>query len=153
MLSEQEKTKYSLSVGDLLFVRVNGSRSIVGRCIPIRFGSHPVCFNDHLIRVRVDHNSVDWRYACLAANAPQSRDYIENAAITTAGQLTVNQTMIRGFKFPIPPLAEQRRIVAELDALQAEVDALKRRQVETAAELGALLPAILDRAFKGESLA
>ena len=47
-------------------------------------------------------------------------------------------------------LAEQRRIVAELDALQAEVDALKRLQAETAAELDALLPAILDRAFKGE---
>ena len=49
-----------------------------------------------------------------------------------------------------PPLAEQRRIVAELDALQAEVDALKCVQAETAAELDALLPAILDRAFKGE---
>lgn len=32
----------------------------------------------------------------------------------------------------------------------AESDALKRLQAETAAELDALLPAILDRAFKGE---
>jgi type I restriction enzyme S subunit len=45
---------------------------------------------------------------------------------------------------------EQRRIVAELDALQAEVDSLKRLQAETAAELDALLPSILDRVFKGE---
>ena len=45
---------------------------------------------------------------------------------------------------------ERLRIVAELDALQAEVDALKRLQAETAAELDALLPAILDKAFKGE---
>ncbi len=29
-------------------------------------------------------------------------------------------------------------------------DALKRPQAETAAELDALLPAVLDRAFKGE---
>jgi hypothetical protein len=35
-------------------------------------------------------------------------------------------------------------------ALQAELDALKRLQAETAAELDALLPSILDRAFKGE---
>ena len=40
-------------------------------------------------------------------------------------------------------IAEQRRIVAELDAL-------KCLQAETAAELAALLPANLDRAFKGE---
>lgn len=50
----------------------------------------------------------------------------------------------------IPSPSEQRRIVAELDALQAGVDALKRLQAETAIELGALLPAILDKAFKGE---
>jgi hypothetical protein len=40
---------------------------------------------------------------------------------------------ISGFQpFDLPPLAEQRRIVAELDALPAEVDALKRLQAETA---------------------
>ena len=38
---------------------------------------------------------------------------------------------------------------AELDALQAEVDALKRLHAETATELDGLLPAISDRAFKG----
>jgi len=40
--------------------------------------------------------------------------------------------------------------VAELDALQAEVDRLKTLQADTATELDALLPAILDRAFKGD---
>ena len=53
-------------------------------------------------------------------------------------------------KIPLPPLPEQRRIVAELDALQAEVDALKQLQAATSLELDALLPSILDRAFKGE---
>jgi type I restriction enzyme, S subunit len=51
---------------------------------------------------------------------------------------------------PIPSLQEQRRIVAYLDGLQAQVDALKQLQAQTAIELDALLPAILDRAFKGE---
>jgi type I restriction enzyme S subunit len=39
---------------------------------------------------------------------------------------------------------------AKVDALPAEVDALKRLQAETTGELDALLPAILSRAFKGE---
>ena len=42
------------------------------------------------------------------------------------------------------------RIVAYLDGLQAKVDQLKKLQAETAAELAALLPSILDKAFKGE---
>jgi type I restriction enzyme S subunit len=50
----------------------------------------------------------------------------------------------------VPPLAEQRRIVAELDTLQAVVDTAKHLQAETAAQLDALLPSILDRAFRGE---
>jgi type I restriction enzyme S subunit len=66
------------------------------------------------------------------------------------GQANVNATKLKALPIALPPLAEQRRIVAELDALQAEVDALKRLQAETEAELDALLPAILDRAFKGE---
>lgn len=148
-VSGKELEKYSLLSGDLLFVRVNGSRKIVGRCVPVRATPETICYNDHLIRVRVDPKVLDWRYACLAANVPQSRAYIEETAITTAGQLTVNQEMLKGLTFPIPPLLEQCRIVAELDALQAEVDALKRLQAETSTELDALLPSILDRAFAG----
>jgi len=61
-----------------------------------------------------------------------------------------NGAMIKNLDVAIPHLPEQRRIVAELDALQAQVDALKRLQAETAAELDALLPAVLDHAFKGD---
>lgn len=62
----------------------------------------------------------------------------------------LNLNDLRKVPIPVPPLPEQRRIVAELDALQAEVDALKRLQAETAAELDALLPSIFDRSFNGD---
>jgi type I restriction enzyme S subunit len=47
-------------------------------------------------------------------------------------------------------LPEQHRVVAYLDDLQGKVDALKTLQDKTAAELDALLPSILDKAFRGE---
>jgi type I restriction enzyme S subunit len=65
------------------------------------------------------------------------------------GQPNLNTDMTKQMDVPVPPLREQRRIVAELDALQAEVDALKRLQGETTTELDVLLPAVLDRAFRG----
>jgi type I restriction enzyme S subunit len=84
-------------------------------------------------------------------NSPDGR---ENSRSHTLGRGTsqgnLNLKLLRGFMVPLPPLPEQRRIVAELDALQTQVDALKRLQAETSAELDALLPAVLDRAFKGE---
>jgi type I restriction enzyme S subunit len=54
------------------------------------------------------------------------------------------------FKIPVPPIPEQRRIVAYLDNLHAKVDEMKRLREEAMKELEAMLPSILDKAFKGE---
>ncbi|MEX2310572.1 MAG: restriction endonuclease subunit S [Pirellulales bacterium] len=62
----------------------------------------------------------------------------------------LNTSKLEALEIPVPPEPEQRRIVAYLDGLQAMVDELKRLQADSAAELDALLPAILDRAFKGQ---
>lgn len=72
------------------------------------------------------------------------------AASRSVGVPDLGIKRIRTFRMPFPSLSDQRLIVAELDALQAQVDALKRLQAETAAELTALQSAALDRAFKGE---
>jgi type I restriction enzyme S subunit len=61
-----------------------------------------------------------------------------------------NGAMIKAINVALPALSEQGRIVADLDILAGKVDALKKLQAETAAELDALLPSILDRAFRGE---
>ena len=45
---------------------------------------------------------------------------------------------------------KQRRIVAYLDGLQAKVNALQELQSASREELSALMPSVLDRAFKGE---
>jgi type I restriction enzyme S subunit len=45
---------------------------------------------------------------------------------------------------------EQHRIVVYLDDLQAQVDEFTALQDATQAELDALLPSVLDKAFKGE---
>jgi hypothetical protein len=48
----------------------------------------------------------------------------------------------------MPEVAQQERA----ESVFAQVGSLQRLQAESAAELDALLPAILDRAFKGELL-
>lgn len=58
---------------------------------------------------------------------------------------TLRETFI-----PIPPLEEQRRIVAHLEAVQEKIRALKAAQAETEEELKRLEQAILDKAFRGE---
>jgi type I restriction enzyme S subunit len=105
------------------------------------------CFPDSIVGIQAKPESVTPEFIYLTV------EHAKKTALAEATQTTqpnINLGNLTRLKVRVPPLAEQRRIVAELDALQAEVDALKRLQAETAAELGALLPAILDRAFKGE---
>jgi len=77
------------------------------------------------------------------------RSHLEDVAPQSA-QKNINLKILSGLAFPVVPLTEQRRIVAYLDDLQIKIDALKNLQSETAAELDALMPSILSRAFRGE---
>ena len=65
-------------------------------------------------------------------------------------QGNLNLNLLRGFQVPVPSLEEQGRIVTELDGIRAKADAIKRLQSETAMELDAMVPAVLDKAFRGE---
>lgn len=54
------------------------------------------------------------------------------------------------FKIPVPSIHHQKQTLARLNNLQSQVETLKVLQTGTAAELDALMPAILDKAFRGE---
>jgi type I restriction enzyme S subunit len=96
-----------------------------------------------------DSTKIEKHFIVNMLRSPQVQEKFQLKQ-TVAAQPKLALHRIASTGIPLPPLAEQRRIVAELDALQSEVDALSRLQAETAAELAALLPSILDRAFKGE---
>jgi type I restriction enzyme, S subunit len=94
-----------------------------------------------------NREELESKYAYWLARGVQKR-ILETAY--GGAQPNISPSDIEEIKFPFPPLAEQRRIVMELDGLQAEVNKLKRLQSETSAELDALMPSILDKAFRGE---
>jgi type I restriction enzyme S subunit len=77
--------------------------------------------------------------------------YLESriSEIGTA-QPALSGERVKQMPIPLPPLDEQRRTVTYLDGLQAKVNALRALQVKTQDELDALLPSLLDKAFKGE---
>jgi len=85
-------------------------------------------------------------YYLLRAVSDELKELSSHTAVSTLDRKKVHSRVW----VHLPAVEQQRRIVAYLDNLQAKVDALKRLQAETAAELGALLPSILDRAFRGE---
>ena len=131
--------------GDVLLTRVGagiGEAAVIDQ--DIEFAIYV-----SLALIRTDGTRLSPEFLVHWLNSPAGRASSHRETLgrgTSQGNL--NLKLLRGVALSIPPLAEQRRIVAELDALQEQVDALKRLQAETAAELDALLPSLLDRAFK-----
>ncbi len=62
----------------------------------------------------------------------------------------ISPSDVERIPFAPPAIAKQRRVIDYLAALEDRVTGLGQRQAEGAAELDALLPAVLDKAFKGE---
>jgi type I restriction enzyme S subunit len=136
---------------DVFIVRYNGDINRVAKPAIYKGANEArVVYPDKLMRLRPERTKMTPDFLVYALSSRSVRDQIEEMGKTTAGNIGISGANAKSFKIPVPPLSEQRQIVADLDALQSQVDALKRLQAETAAELDALLPAILDKAFKGE---
>ena len=133
--------------GDVLLTRVGagiGEAAVVDK--EIEFAIYV-----SLALIRPDPSVLIPEYLVQWLNSPIGRSHSrENTLGKGHSQGNLNLNLLRSFPIPIPTLDKQRLIVAELDALQVKINAVKTLQAETAAELDALLPAILDKAFKGE---
>jgi type I restriction enzyme S subunit len=139
-------SRYEISMGDVLFARMG----TVGRCCVVPRDASGWLINYHIIRVALDQSRVDPRFIHWTIQAsPDVEEYLSDT-IRGATRAGVNSRIVAGLPCRVPSLCEQRGVIADLDALQARVDTLKPLQAETAAELDALLPSILDRAFKGD---
>ena len=131
--------------GDILYSAVGATLGIpaIVNC------DENFCFQRHVALIRPNPKIITVEFLWYML---RSRTLFRNAwsATTGSAQPTVPLRAIRALQIPVPPKDEQFRIVAYLDGLQSKLDALKRHQAETAAELDALLPAVLERAFRGE---
>lgn len=140
----------TLRDGDILIVRTNGSLDLVGRSAVVRGLPERTAYASYLIRLRFDYSKLTPEFAQIGLRHLRKSGALIDLARTTAGQYNISLGRLRNAVLPIPPLVVQRQIVAELEILQGKVDLVQSLQVETTAELDAMLPAILDKAFKGE---
>jgi type I restriction enzyme S subunit len=142
---------YWLHDGDLLITRSN-TPDLVGHAAIYSGKPAPCIYPDLVMKLVVDETAADKHFVHWWLRGTTARDYIRvNAKGTSPTMKKVSQGIVKAIPFPSGlGLAKERSVVERLDALQAKVDELKRLQAETQAELDALMPSILDRAFKGE---
>ena len=107
------------------------------------------CFQNTLIRFKA-RQSVDRRYALTVFRSfMHSRRFMQESQITTnIAHLSVGR--FAEIEFPLPPLTEQHRIVAEVERRLSVIDALEATVEANLARAERLRQSILKRAFEGK---
>lgn len=146
-----ERAHYWAVEGDLLMTRSN-TPELVGHAAICNGSPSPVIYPDLMMKVPVDRDKASTRFVWYWLQSSRARDFVRRSAKGTSPTMKkISQSVVQQVPFPANlTLGEQEAIVRRIETLRAKADAVKALQADTAAELDALLPAILDKAFKGE---
>jgi type I restriction enzyme S subunit len=136
----------ALNPADLLIIRTNGSRDLIGRSALVKvFFDHPHLHASYLIRFRLVPAVAPW--VAAAWDSVVLRDQIEAMAATSAGQYNLNIDKLNTLAIPLPPCQDQDRTLAEVDRCLSNWGTVQSRLRLPLADR--LRQAILRRAFSG----
>lgn len=142
-----EFERYRLRRGDVLMTE-GGDWDKLGRAA-IWNEEIPSCIHqNHIYRIRpTDTGELLPEWIALFANSLLGRSYFEEASKQTTNLASINMTQLRSCPLPLPPTAEQRRIVAKVDELMAVCDRLETQLTTAQTESRRLLEAALHTAL------
>lgn len=123
--------------GDLLICARNGSKALVGKTASIPSLSEPMAFGAFMAIYRSPFN----KYFEKFINSPVFRRNLTGVDTTTINQIT--QGNLRSTIAPVPPLAEQHRIVAKVDELMALCDQLEQQTEQSLSAHQSLVEVLL----------
>ncbi len=131
-----------LQDGDILVQRGN-TIEYVG--VPAIYRGEPnsYIYPDLMMKLRVS-TELDNDYVCFAMSASPSRNFLRERASGTSGTMPkINQKTLTSLPIPIPPLAEQRRIVEKIYKLMMQCDQLERQIDSANLKTSELLAAVM----------
>jgi restriction endonuclease S subunit len=117
----KESKPYLLNKNDLLVARTGAT---FGKTVLFQ-ESYPAIFASYLIRLNFELNKILPNYYWAFA---QSVNYWSqaNSLMTGGGQQQFNANVIKKIKIPVPPMNEQKQIVAAIEAEQKIVQENKK---------------------------
>jgi len=143
-ISKDEKEKYLLEEGDILFARTGGT---VGKSFLIQGETPEAVFASYLIRIQLTEE-VNERYVYYFF---KSNDYWRQISEGKKGigQPNVNSTILSEIELPLPPQKEQQRIVAKIEELFSKLDSGISELEESKKRLGKYRQSLLKKAVCG----
>jgi type I restriction enzyme S subunit len=137
-----------LAEGDLLIVRTNGSRDLIGRSAVVQPGI-TAAFASYLIRFRLDRTRARPDWVRLMLETQRSRRILEGMAASSAGQYNLGLTKLNVIEIPCPSLEEQDRVLAQASDFEWAIGSAQSAIAKARLRSGVLQQALLEAAFIG----
>jgi type I restriction enzyme S subunit len=135
---------------DDIFIERSNTPELVGTARRYTGPPHVAIFPDLLIRVRLV-SSVLPAFAELVLQSPKTQHFFRSMAQGISGTMPkIDQSIVEQTAIPLPPVAEQHRIVAEVERLFSARDELAAQVGANLKRADRLRQAILKRAFEGK---
>ena len=112
-LKEELAKEYLLNNDDLVFVRSNGSKSLVGRCVIIHADHVKATYSGFCIRFRTTGEETSTRYIKHIIDAGYLQRFLQYEGRGT-NITNLNQEILGRLTFPLPDLKEQQNILNAL---------------------------------------
>lgn len=133
--------KHRLQAGDVLMTE-GGDKAALGRGALWRGEIDPCLHQNHVFCLRPDKTRLLPEFLVWALEGGRAREYFEKTRRQTTNLSSTNSQTVKRFRFPLPPVEEQREIADHLDRETAKIDALiakAERFIELARERRAAL--------------
>ena len=112
----------------------------VGKSYLVESLIEPMVVNQRVATINV-LESANPRYIDIVIRSEMTQEVIRKAKNSTNDNISMGD--IKGFAIPVPPLAEQRRIVAKVEQLLGQVDKLETQLAASRATAANLLSAVV----------
>ena len=133
-LNDELSSDYFLKPEDIVFVRSNGSKELVGRCVSVDC-TEPTTYSGFCIRCRLNENTgVLPMYLLYVCKNKGIREYLTQSG-RGCNISNVNQKILNSTDIIIPPVSKQELFIQRIELIEQQKDEIK----STIADLETLL--------------
>lgn len=125
-----------LKDGDIVFVRSNGNKNLVGRSVAVYPGETPATFSGFCIRFRKNTDNFKTLYAIYFFKNKSVKERIRGRG---ANIQNLNQQILANLSVPVPPLELQEKFAAIVEQIESEKSKIKSAIAETQTLFNALM--------------
>lgn len=146
-IDQAKKEQYRLNTGDILFSHIN-SLEHIGKTALFE-SSQELYHGMNLLCIR-PQSQLFPKFLTYFLKSGATREYFRSKCKRAINQVSINTKEVGALAVPMPPLGEQKRIVAKIESTQSKIQNIESCVSNAETLIGKYKEALLHKAFRGQ---